>query len=67
MCTDDSASIFSTKRLVLCSRENARRVAGRIFDEAQHACVIRTGHPLQPWRAAAMVSRSDEVETVLRA
>ena len=60
MPIDDPTPIYSTKRLVLCSR-----VAGQIFDESRHACVIRTGHPLQPYRAVASASRLDEVETVL--
>ena len=65
MPIDDPTPIYSTKRLVLCSRENALRVAGQIFDQSRHACVIRTGHPLQPYRAAARASQLDEVETVL--
>ena len=65
MPTRDDTPVLSTKRLILCSRENALRVAGQIFDEGRHACVIRTGHPLQPYRAAATASRWDEVETVL--
>ena len=65
MPIDDPSPIYSTKRLVLCSRENALRVAGQIFDESRHAFVIRTSHPLLPYRAVASASRLDEVETVL--
>lgn len=56
---------LSRKRLKLCSRENAVRVANRIFDAGQHACIIRTGEPLQPYRAAASATRFDDVEIVL--
>jgi hypothetical protein len=37
-----SIPIFSTKRLLLCSRENAARVAAQIFDQNRRACVVRT-------------------------
>ena len=57
--------IFSTKRLLLCSRENAARVAAQIFDQNRRACVVRTGHPLQPYRAVEVPTRSEEVEMVL--
>lgn len=65
MCTPDEAPPMSPKRRALCSRENALRVAGRIFDAGQHAYVIRTGDPLQPFRATATPSIRDEVETLL--
>lgn len=65
MAPDLPPSCLSAKRLILCSRENALRVAGHIFDETHRACVIRTGHPLQPYRAAAAATRFDDVETLL--
>lgn len=65
MTQSASVQIFSTKRLLLCSRENAARVAAQIFDQNRRACVVRTGHPLQPYRAVEVPTRSDEVEMVL--
>jgi len=58
-------SVLSKKRGVLCSRENALRLAGRIFDAGDRACVIRTGDPIRPFRAAASASHTEEVETLL--
>lgn len=65
MLPDPPTPSYSTKRLILCSRENALRVAAQIFGETRWACVIRTGHPLQPFRAAATATHDDEVETLL--
>ena len=48
-----SIPIFSTKRLLLCSRENAVRVAGRIFDHShERVSILRTADPLQPFRVS---------------
>lgn len=42
---------LSPKRQLLCSRENALRVAGRIFDHSQgKVSILRTTDPLQPFR-----------------
>ena len=42
---------LSPKRRLLCSRENALRVAGRIFDHSQgKVSILRTTDPLQPFR-----------------
>lgn len=56
---------LSAKRALLCSRAHAERVAHRIFISGQRACIIRTGNPIQPYRAAAEASGHDEVEVLL--
>ena len=61
----DPVPIYSTKQLALCSRENAYRVAAQLCDRTRRACIIRTGHPLQPYRVATSAARNEEVETVL--
>ncbi|MGE4306953.1 hypothetical protein [Sphingopyxis granuli] len=44
---------LSPKRGLLCSRENALRVAGRIFDHSQtKVSILRTSDPLQPFRVS---------------
>ncbi len=44
---------LSPKRSELCSRENAVRVAGRIFDDrAMKVSILHTGDPLQPFRVS---------------
>src|SRR3546814_16302053 len=44
---------LSPKRGLLCSRENALRVAGRIFDHSQTKLrILRTSDPLQPFRVS---------------
>jgi hypothetical protein len=54
---------LSPKRLLLCSRENANRVASRLFDERPgRVAIVRTGNPLQPFRVCAAPSFGDHVE-----
>jgi hypothetical protein len=65
MPPDPSPEPLSAKRAVLCSREHASRVADQIFAITQRACVIRTGDPLQPYRAAPAAARSEDVEVLL--
>ena len=44
---------LSPKRHMLCSRENAVRVAGRIFDHShERVSILRTANPLQPFRVS---------------
>lgn len=44
---------LSPKRQMLCSRENAVRVAGRIFDHShERVSILRTADPLQPFRVS---------------
>lgn len=44
---------LSKKRQLLCSRENAMRVAARIFDQSQEkVSILRTEDPLQPFRVS---------------
>ena len=44
---------LSPKRQQLCSRENAMRVAGRIFDDyPTRVSILHTGDPLQPFRVS---------------
>lgn len=46
-------SNLSPKRKLLCSRENALRVAGRIFDQSSGTVsILRTADPLQPFRVS---------------
>ena len=53
----------SAKRRELCSRENAMRVAARIFDtQKQPLSIIRTGNPFQPYRISTAPTRHDDVE-----
>lgn len=54
---------LSPKRLLLCSRENANRVASRLFDEQPgRLAIVRTGNPLQPFRVCSVPSIGDHVE-----
>src|SRR3546814_19591931 len=44
---------LSPKRGLLCSRENALRVPGRIFDHSQtKVSILRTSDPMQPFRVS---------------
>ncbi len=63
----DHPSSYSTKRLRLCSRENAIRVADRLCGATRaRVFVVRTGHPLQPWRVAAAPPVDDTIELEMR-
>jgi len=54
---------LSPKRLLLCSRENANRVASRLFDERPgRLAIVRTGDPIQPFRVCTKPLRGDHVE-----
>jgi hypothetical protein len=54
---------LSPKRLLLCSRENANRVASRLFDErCEPLSIVRTVNPLQPFRVCTSPSATDMVE-----
>ncbi|ATI80592.1 hypothetical protein [Sphingobium yanoikuyae] len=54
---------LSAKRFQLCSRENALRVAARLFNtEAGPVSVIRTGLLLQPYKVSTSPTREDHVE-----
>jgi hypothetical protein len=53
---------FSRLRTLLCSRENADRVASRVCEETRTpVSVLRTDFPMQPFRVMA----SRDVEPVL--
>lgn len=46
---------LSPTRMKLCSRQNAQRVADRLFDEAnENVGVVFTADRLQPWQAVPM-------------
>lgn len=63
----DHPAIYSPKRLLLCSRENAVRVAGRLCGATRRRMwVVRTGHPLQPYRIAAVPPLDDTVDVEMR-
>ncbi len=54
---------LSPKRLLLCSRENANRVASRLFDaQSGRISIVRTCNPLQPFRVCTAPSLGDHVE-----
>lgn len=54
---------LSPKRYLLCSRENAQRVASRLFDaQPGRVSIIRTGDPLQPFHVSTAPSRDAYVE-----
>lgn len=54
---------LSPKRLQLCSRENANRVASRLFDERPgRVSIVRTGDPLQPFRVSTAPAADDHIE-----
>lgn len=56
----------SPKRDVLCSRQNAIRVAGRLQDQSDGAVsVVRTTQPLQPYRVSADPDAREEVIAVV--
>ncbi|RSV11677.1 hypothetical protein CA235_18230 [Sphingomonas sp. ABOLF] len=65
MPVSNTSGSLSPKRAILCSRAHAERVADRIFTSRQSACIIRTGDPIQPYRAVAEASSQDEVEVLL--
>ncbi|WP_337847822.1 hypothetical protein [Sphingomonas sp.] len=53
---------LSSKRQQLCSRENAMRVAGRIFDDhPKRVSILHTGDPLQPFRVSTDPSSHDHI------
>lgn len=54
---------LSPKRYLLCSRENAHRVASRLFDaHAGRVSIVRTGDPLQPFCVSTSPSLDAHVE-----
>ena len=56
----------SAKRDLLCSRQNAERVAARLFAAGGGPIsVVRTGDLLQPHRVALVPARYEQVETVM--
>jgi hypothetical protein len=56
-------SCLSPKRRQLCSRENASRVASRLFDQRPgRVTVVKTGNPLQPFRVCSTPALGDRVE-----
>lgn len=58
-----SATYLSPKRFLLCSRENAHRVASRLFDaQSGRVSIVRTGDPLQPFCVSTSPSRDAKVE-----
>jgi len=53
---------LSPKRQQLCSRENALRVAGRIFDNhPKRISILNTGDPLQPFRISIDPANRDQI------
>lgn len=57
---------LSPKRGMLCSRENAIRVADRLLDELDGAvAVLRTTDPLQPFRVCGDPATDGEVVAIV--
>jgi hypothetical protein len=65
MTPEPQSEWLSSKRAILCSREHAARLADRVFNSTQRACIIRTGDPIQPYRVAATAIPPEEVEVLL--
>jgi len=60
--------VISLRRLELCSRENAHRVANRLFElKRRPVAVIRTGNPMKPFHVTDEATQGDQVEVELRA
>lgn len=54
---------LSPKRFLLCSRENAHRVASQLFDaQPGRVSIIRTGNPLQPFHVSTAPSLDADIE-----
>lgn len=61
-------STFSPRRGELCSRENAHRVAERLFEHKHRpVAVIRTGDPIKPFHVTDEDAFDAHVEVELRA
>lgn len=57
---------LSPSRMKLCSRQNAQRVADRLFDEAgENIAVGRTGCAVQPYQAVPVSRLEPTSGTVL--
>jgi len=57
------AAYLSPKRHLLCSRENAHRVASRLFDARPgRVSIVRTDNPLQPFFVSRSPARDAHVE-----
>lgn len=53
---------LSPKREHLCSRENALRVAARMFDDhPKRISILHTGDPLQPFRISLDPANRDQI------
>ncbi len=62
MANVNERSGLSSKREQLCSRENAVRVACRIFDDRlQRVSILRTGDPIQPYLVSTDPGARDTV------
>lgn len=62
------APFISLRRLELCSRENAHRVANRLFEHKRRpVAVIRTDNPMKPFHVTDEDTHGDYVEVELRA
>lgn len=62
-----SATLLSPLRLALCSRENAQRVAARLFDASERPiAVVRTMNPAQPFLVARVGEEAHPVIMEIR-
>ena len=58
---------MSDKRLALCSRSNALRVAERLFDDlGGRVSIVRTDSPVQPYRVTMDPEPLERVEVEMR-
>ena len=67
-CHPLTETTFSPRRGELCSRENAHRVAERLFEHKhRQGAVIRTGDPIKPFPVTDEDAFDVHVEVELRA
>lgn len=67
-CHPLTETTFSPRRVELCSRENAHRVAERLFEHKHRpVAVIRTGDPIKPFHVTVEDAFDVHVEVELRA
>ena len=64
---DNDKAVLSNRRLDLCSRRNAVRVAERLFDVVGGSVsIVSTGSMYQPFRVTTDPTPTDHVELEMR-
>ena len=65
--TETPVAVMSDKRIALCSRSNALRVAERLFDDlGGRVSIVRTDSPVQPYRVTTDPEPLERVEVEMR-